>query len=174
MRSASMSDHGDCVCKVLVWISVPIWLPIYAIIVPTYRCSRKLWRQHIGPIREYSVPKPVPRGKAVRHQLSLQAMPKLEETNPLPTPSLGAVVVAAKVQPKSCGFWKLPIEIRMMIWKELLLLAYGGAVEVCLNSNRADKINLYSYDAVRNLEATVLRVNRQLYVLPTPPLTNHF
>ena len=174
MRSGSMCDHGDCVCKVLVWITVPIWLPLYAIIVPTYRCSRKLWRQHIGPIREYSVPKPVPRGKAVRHQLSLQAIPKLEQMKPIPSSSSVVAVATATSQPKPCGFWKLPIEIRMMIWKELLLLEYGGAVEVCLASNRADRINLYSYDAVRNLEATVLRVNRQLYVSIPPSLTTKY
>lgn len=149
-----MCGNSECVCRALTWISLPIWLPIYAIAAPTYQCGGQIWRSYVRPAGKYSVPKPLPRRRVIRHQLSLAKLPKVETKAPPAAVAAGGA--------KQCGFWKLPIEIRMMIWKELLLLEYGGAVEVRLTPKRRDGFRLYSYDAFRNLETTILRVSRQL------------
>ena len=132
---------------VLRWGLLPVWLPLYLVTWAPYLGGRRLWRHHIGPLHEYAVEKPISKRRGLRRKISNEALDEL--------------TLSTQYEPPN-GFWKLPFEIRMMIWKELLLLEWEGFIEVLLRSNKQNSVNLFSYDVLRSLDPTLLRVSKRL------------
>ena len=156
----------------MFWLAIclaPIYIPPLLVFGPPVYYAKKLFDRY-GPISHKLEPIPLPKRRGRRRSLSVEpSRPSAKKrTNPPASNS--------QVQEPECGFWKLPFELREMIWRHLLVTEAGLSAGIYLyDEERRLRANLKGPPQIwrrppvpplgpANFCTGVLRTNRRLYV----------